>query len=465
MDVSFPTLKDFGVLKNILLHCKDNERIFFSHTSKSVRQVVVNWIPTLKCYRTLTPPRHLPDLFDKKNGVYVIEYPHDQLDFNFKIAMLGQCDLFHNGVKALKWFRVASGLTPALETSRLIMTTFLMKSKSLSDKQLLVLKQRFRSNMDECLFVPNMEHWGLIRNLMEMNESINRFVLFSKSEVTCYAEVFNFLSQRENKTEYIDISGNLTQATIESFYLVARDLTGVMLRDLSSPTMLHLLDTILVNTHEERLTSLQFDSVLIESSVQDIVIEVLQTFDIAKILFSKVSIAERGFTRFLSVLCDTSLKKLHFRKCELSACETIQCLFLPTMKDSRLKELVLTGVKIPEVAAEALASCVEAHNFLHTLDLEGTKLGPECVRLLVKALRKSSLSTLNLKGNDIGELGHKLFRNIGTCGTLRELVIDACHFCRRSMKDYKWAKARYDESSLDLHVSVFGCKFGSCTLV
>lgn len=460
--MSFPVLHDFGVLRNVLEFSRDNERVMLSHTCMHLRAAIVEWIPTKDRYRTLTPPRVLPDMFVEKNGVFSIDVPSTSVDFNFTISMLGQTDIHEKGVKALRWFEVVTGVRPTMDTRRMLMMGFLSRRQSLTEKQVVVLRRRLEEDRDECMLVHDMRHWDFVKDMLKTNSSINRFVFFSPhSDTNCYASVFDFLDKREKKTEYLDISGNLSLATRQAFHLLAWNLTGIMLRKLSCQSMADLLETIISRPNDARLTCLQFDNVHLDLSVENPMLEIVDTLEISKMMFNNVTLTDRGFSRLFSVLSNSSIQKLHFRKCKLSVCEAVQCLFLPTIPDFGLRELALSGVHIPEEAASALASCVESSNFLMKLSLDGSELGPACVRMLIKGLKNSSLSTLDLKGNDLGEEAHNLFLNVGINGTLRNLYIDSCSFCQRAVKEYRWAKDAYKKNLSELYVSVASVKLTS----
>ena len=457
-------LRDFGALRNVLRYCRDNERIILSHTCMHLRGAIVEWIPTKARYRTLTPPQVLPDLFVENNGVFSIDVPKSSVDFNFVVSMLGQADIHHKGVKALRWFEVVTGVRPTMDTRRMLMMGFLSHSQSLSERQMAVLKRRLTDDRDDCMLIHDMRHWDFVKNMLKTNRSINRFVFFSPHvDTNCYAGVFGFLDKREKKTEYLDLSGDLSLATRQAFHLVAWNLTGLMLRKLSCAAMSDMLETIISRPNDARLTCLQFDNVQLDLSVENPMLEVVDTLDISKMGFNCVTVPDRGFSRLFSVLSNSAIQSLHFRKCTFSLCETVQCLFLPAIPDLGLRELMLVGIHIPEEAASALAFCVESTNFLTKLSLDGSSLGPVCVRMLVKGLKHSSLSTLDLKGNNLGEEAHNLFLNVGTCGTLRNLYVDSCSFCQRAVKEYRWAKDVYKTNKTELYVSVSGVQLtGGC---
>lgn len=458
----FLILHDFGLLRNVLEFSRDNERVILSHTCMHLRAAIVEWIPTKARYRTLTPPQILPDLFVEKNGVFSIDIPKTSVDFNFTVSMLGQTDIHDKGVKALRWFEFVTGVGPTMDTRRMLMMSFLSRSQSLAERHMVVLKRRLEENRDEGILVQDMRHWDFVKDMLKTNSSINRFVFFNPhSDTFCYASVFDFLGQRENKTEYLDISGNISLAARQAFNLLAWNLTGIMLRDLSCSVMSSMLGTIISSPNDASLTCLQFDHVHLDLSVENPMLEIVDTLEISKMLFNTVTFEDRGFSRLISVLSNSCIRKLHFRKCELSLCETVQCLFLPTIPGIRLCELFLSGVHIREEAASALASCVESGNFLTKLSLDGTKLGPICVKMLITGLKNSSLSTLNLKGNDLGEEAHNLFLNVGMNGTLRHLYLDSCSFCQRAVKEYRWAKDVYKKKLRELYVSVAGVKLTS----
>ena len=463
--LEFAVLQNFGALRNICEFLRDNERVFFSHTCHGVREPVEQWIPTFERYKTLTPPKILPELFVEVGGVYTLERPKTSCEFYFQMYMLGHSDIHRKGVLASKWFKasVAKSMTTPLPYSKnALWLKFLRDPKeSLTDRQLLVLKQRLEGGRDELMYVHDLRHWDIVRDMLMTNSSIERIILYSSSmatKINCYADVFDSLSNRKTKTRYLDIQGKLSTRTVLAFPLVAFDLTSLTLRRLSKGVISALLSTILSRPNDAKLEIVQLDGVSLDSNAEHYLLDIMDTLPIKGLLFSETSLPSRGFTRAMSVMGNSDLDRVHFRKCNLDICEIVQCLFLPTVSDSSLKELILEGVHIPESASGALASCVESSNFLTTLSLEGCRLGPKCMKMVVQGLRASSLSTLNLVDNEIGEEAHKLFRNVGNCGTMRNLFLDACGLCSHSVQDYRRAKSVYKNNNTELHVSVKGCK-------
>ena len=470
--VSFTVLHDFGVLRNICEFCPDNARVFFSHTCVEVRDAVVKWIPTftrnhvcLSSFKTLTRPKVLPELFDEKNGVYSVAFPKNNIEFYFQLYMLGHSDIHRKGVQALKWFKAVTGKTPLMDTKRALILKFLLsgdEDKSLSDRQMLVLKKRLEEGRDELMLVHDMKHWDIVRDMLMTNTSIDRFILFSPRnsiKVNCYESIFLSLSERAVKTKYLDLQGILSTRTLIAFPLVAFHLTSLMMRRLTFGVISVLLATILSRPNDAKLEVLQFDSVCLGEETENHMLDILDTFPIKKLLFSDTTLTARGFTRVISVLGNSVMDKVHFRQCKLSICEIVQCLFLPTVSDSSLQELVLERIHIPDCAAGALASCVESSNFLNTLSLEGCRLGARSVKMVVEGLKKSSLSTLNLGNNYIGEESHNLFINVGKCGTMRNLILDSGSICSHSAREYRWAKSVYKNNKAVLHVSMRKCTF------
>lgn len=469
--ISFTVLHDFGVLRNICEFCPDNGRVFFSHTCVDVRCAVVQWIPTftrnhptLSRFKTLTRPKVLPELFVEKNGVYSIDFPKTNIEFYFQMFMLGHSDIHRKGVVALKWFKAVTGKTPAMDTKRALLMKFLLsgdKEKSLSDRQMLVLKKRLEEGRDELMLVHDMRHWDIVRDMLMTNTSIDRFILFSPRDsmkVNCYASIFECLSKRVVNTEYLDLQGILSTQTLIAFPLVAFHLTSLMMRRLSFGVISVLLATILSRPNDAKLEILQLDSVSLDEAAENYMLDILDTLPIKKLLISATTLPVRGFTRVISVVGNSGMDKLHFRECKLGICEIVQCLFLPTVSDSSLKELVLERVHIPESAASALACCVESSNFLTTFSLQGCRLGPKCVQMVVEGLKKSSLSSLNLGSNDLGEESHNLFINVGKCGTMRNLILDSAGICSHAVREYRWARSVYKNNNTELHVSVRKCK-------
>lgn len=457
---SFPVLQNCGVLRTVLEFCRDNERVFLSHTSVGVREAVAHWIPSKQQYKTLTRPKIIPELFEEKDGVFSMDYPKTNVDFYFNIAMLGHSDIHRRGVRALTWFSNATGMTPVLDTSRVLMVKYLSENESLSDRQISVLEKRFKACKDEVMLVHDLRHWGIVQEMLKTTSSINRFIFFSRPDkaLTCYADVFLFLHQRKPKAEYLDLSGELSLQTLLAFPLLAFDLTGIMLRRLSTVAMRHLLGTILSRPNDAKLDTLQFDGAALDVSVVNCMLDILDTLPIKRLLFSSTSIPGRGFTGVISVLGNTNIERLQFRKCPLTICEIVQCLFLPTVSSSYMKELFLMSFHIPEEAADALASCIESMHGLETLSLENCRLGSKCMEMVVQALKLSPLLTLNIGNNYIGEHAHVMFKNIGDNGRMRNLFIDECFLCRKSMKEYRFAKAMYKRRKTKLHVSAKECE-------
>lgn len=470
----FVVLKDFGVLKRIFGFCRDNDRVFLSHTCQDIRRTVSFWIPSKECFRTLTRPEILPEMFEEKDGVFSLRVPTSSRDILFDMSMLGQVDLQRTGVKALTWLKTVTGRSPFIEGARVLVARFFLDdcvsgdclTDCLTERQLLVLKKRFRDNRDECLFLHDKSHWGIVRSMLKANSSIKRFILYTSSSDVgdhCYARVFRELSRRQRTTEYLDLSGILTDATIQEFPLLAWGLTGVMLRRLSNPSMAALLATIISRPNEAKLDCLQFESVSLDASVESIALEILDTLPITKLLFSSTVLPERGYLKVFSVLGSTSsVEKLVLRKLRLSPCEVVQCLFLPTVSDSSITDLSLSRTHIPEQAADALAWCIEGSKFLRHLNLDGCGLGPVCMALVVKAVEKTSLSSLNLGGNDIGEFSHKLFESVGINKKLRNLFLDQCRVCGRSARELQWVHEQYRLDGDSLYVSLRGYKKVGC---
>jgi len=462
--VSFTVLHDFGVLRNICEFCRDNERVFFSHTCVEVRSAVVQWIPSLSSFKTLTCPKVLPELFVEKNGVYSIAFPKTSIEFYFQLFMLGHSDIHRKGVQASKWFKAVTGKSPAMDTKRSLMMKFLLsgdEEESLSDRQMLVLKKRLEEGRDELMLVHDTRHWDIVRDMLMTNTSIDRFIFFSCStsmKVNCYASVFESLSKRVKKTKYLDLQGILSTHTLVAFPLVAFHLTSLTMRRLTFGVVSVLLATILSRPNDAKLEVLQFDSVSLDEEAENQMLDIVDTFSIKKLLLSDTTLTTRGFTKVISVVGNSDMEKLYFRQCKLGICEIVQSLFLPTLSDSCLKELVLECIHIPESAASALASCVESSNFLTAFSVQGCRLGPACVRAVIEGLKKSSLSSLNLGNNYLGEESHNLFINIGKCGTMRNLILDSAVICSHSVKEYRWARSVYRNNDTELHVSVRKCK-------
>ena len=465
----FVVLKDFGVLKRILGFCRDNDRIFLSHTCRDIRRTVSFWIPSKECFKTLTRPKILPEMFEERDSVFSLRTPTSTRDILFDMSMFGQVDLHRTGVKALTWLKTVTGTAPFIEGARVLVVRFFLDDPdclSLTERQLLVLKTRFSDNRDNCLFLHDKSHWGIVRSMLKANSSIKRFIFYSSSSDVgdnCYAGVFRDLSRRKNKTEYLDLSGSLTSATIQEFPLLAWGLTGVMFRRLSNTAMAALLATIVSRPVEAKLDCLQFESVSLDASVESIALDILDTLPITKLLFSSTALPERGYLKVFSVLGSTSsVEKLILRKLDLSTCEVVQCLFLPTLLDSSITHLSLSRTHIPEEAADALAWCIEGSKFLGHLNLDGCGLGPVCMNLVVKAVEKTSLSSLNLGGNDIGEFSHKLFKSVGNNKKIRNLFLDQCRVCGRSSRELQWAHEQYRSVGEQMYVSLRGYKKVRC---
>lgn len=379
--------------------------------------------------------------------------------------MIGQTDIHNKGVLALKWFKVASGLMPTMDTKHVLMLKFLLDGNdSLSHRQMSILRTRLAEGRDKSILVHDERHWEIVRPMLATNSSIRRFLFYRPTsalaleEEMCYAEVFRFLSERSCVTEYLDLSGKLSAATLDSFHLLAWGLTGIMLRRLKIEVIVSFLDTIMSRPNEANLNCMQFDDVAMDYGAENIMLEILDTLPIEQLLLRKTTLPERGFSRVFSTVGNSNLEMLHIRRCKLSTVEIVQCLFLPTVSDSSLTQLVLSGVFIPEEAAGALASCVEESAFLKTLALDGCRLGPQCVKMVVEGLKNSALTTLNLGNNHLGEEAHRLFRNIGKRRTMTNMVLDLCSMCKKSVKDYQWAKFQYSLHGEELHVSLRGCE-------
>lgn len=462
---SFLLVKDFGFLRTILECCRDNERVFLSHTCSSIREVVSPWIPTKHVYRTLTRPKILPELFDEKDGVFSIGLPETKCEHYFNMTMLKHADIHKKGIQAFKWFQVVTGARPSWALVSMFAMRFMWDeddNESLNARQMLVLRKRFEGNRDNCLLLHDKRHWDLARGPLMKNTSIKRIVLYSAKTdvgVNCYDHIFRALSRRNCPTEYLDLSGRLSNNTVGSFPLVAFDLTGIMLRRVENPVVVNLLNIILSRPNDAKLVWLQLEQTKLDVVVQEVVLNVLDILPISKLLFSNCRFPPMGLLKVISLLGSSmELERLFIRRCKLSVSETVGSLMLPTMKDSSIVELSLTGIEIAEEAAEALELCVGGCVFLHTLSLDECDLGPRCMTSVVRGLKKSTLSSLSLKNNNIGELAHALFYNVGEAGSMRNLFLDGCTLCSRSAAELQSLTKTYRRRGTTLYVSMIKFK-------
>lgn len=460
-DFPFTSLQSSLLLRIVLEFCRENERIFLSHTSCSNRKAITTWIPNLTEYRTLTRPKVLVEIFLVKNGVYTLGVPRNKRELHFNMSMLANVDIHARGVSVFRWFQIITGLTPVLDTKRVLVTKCLGDQEiSLTERQILILKRRLEGGLDKRLMVDDRVHWEFIRNMLENNSSISRFVFSGNRQdigVNCFADIFVHLSQRSCVTEYLDISGPLSFDTIQSFHHLAWGLTGIMLRRCLSATILSMMNIVISRPNEASLTCLQFESCHLDSNAQEPILSILDTLSVETLVFSKTTLRRLGYSKVLAVIGNSTLKKLFFRKCVLSLTEIVQCLFLPTIPDSCLLQLSLTYMFIPEEAASALMSCLETSSFLTLLSLEGCVLKPNCLRALVSGLKKSSLAKLNLTSTNIGCFAHKLFKNLTIKMNLRTLILDKCTICSRSEKDYRGTMLAYRQRRIQLVVSLKNC--------
>lgn len=465
MAISLQRLADLGLLRVVLEFCSDNGRIFISHTCLSLRGRITPFIPSKTCFKTLTPPKILPDLFDHKNGVYYITLPTTGLDVHFAMNMLGHVDLGHHGVRALRWLMTITKHKPALDTRKVFVARHMMidDKVGLSHRQMQVVEQRLRDGRDAAMLVHDRQHWDIIKDMLFSNESIKRFIFYTSPNdngESCYREVFEFLDNRACKTDYLDLSGPLTQATRNTFDLLASNLTGIMLRRMPNQHMLSLLSSIFMRPDAAKLECLQFESVSVGTNVLHIVLDILEVLVIKRFLLQSISFQSSGFSSIFAVISSAcSVEKFFLRKCQLSLCEVVQCLFLPIVPESSITELYLSGTSIPEEAAQALGSCVESSKFLTTLALDGCDLGVKCVTAVVDGLERSSITDLDLGGAIIKGLAHKLFHFVALHRRIRYLSLDDCLLCKRSVKEYSEARKEYAKGDIPLKVSLERCRF------
>jgi hypothetical protein len=477
-------LNDLGLIRVILEYCRDNERILLSHTCGRIRRSVQNLIPSKTCFRTLTPPKILPELFDNINGVFSIPLPIADRDMNFIMYMLGQVDLGHTGVRALTWLIRVTCLKPIMDTRRTFVAKHMVEDiggdgdvddddmddggedhikLSLSRRQMSVVERRMKDNRDVAMLVHDKRHWDLLKDMLFTNKSIKRFIFYSKPEDNdehCYNDVFRFLHDRPCDTDYLDMSGPLSPETMNSFGLLASGLTGIMIRRMPNTHSLSLLESIFIRPDEAKLSCLQFESVDMDENVHNVMLDMLEVLDINRLLVQSTSLPPgTGFSNMFAVIASScSIEKLYIRKCKLSLCEVVQCTFLPVFADSTIQELYLSGTPIPEEAAQALALCMGSKS-LTTLGLNGCGLGVKCITAVVDALTQSSVSDLDLGGATLRGLAHNLFKVVGMYRRIRYLWLDECLLCKRSVKEYGNAIKEYKNKGIRLKVSLDKCRF------
>lgn len=460
----FGALTSCSVMRSLLEFCRDDDRIRLSHACHTTRDAIGDFIPTKTHYNSLTTPKVLPELFSERDGVFSLGLPKDQRELHFNMAMLGHADLHAKGVPALLWFKTVTGLKPVVDLKTVLITKFLWSSDSfqdLTDHQMHVLRRRFEGGRDDRIMVHDRQHWDLIRDMVEKNSSISRFI-FSSSPLdigeNCFADIFTLLNGRACVTDYLDFCGPVTLATTQAFNLVAWGLEGLMLRRMGNASLSDMLGLILSHPNEARLTCLQFECNDLDASVESPMLNIVDALPIKTLLFSKTSLTDGGYSRLFSTVGNSCVEKLYFRKCHLSCIEVVQCLFLPTLSASSLVELTLSYIHIPEEAADAVVSCLENSNFLGSLSLEGCDLGGRVLHGIVDGLKKSSLLKLDLRHNNIGCQAHSLFINVGRHGVLKTLLLDGCTLCKQASKEYKKAVLAYRKRQSSLKVSLKDCK-------
>ena len=441
------------VVRNILEFNKDNERLLFSHTCKRNRLLVSDWIPDKSVFRTLTRPKVLPSLFSIKAGVYYIKIPEDPMDFYFVLSMLGHTDLHQKGIVGLKWFNANTKENVRIDTRRTFIAGFLSEGVLYRDtEKSLVVRERMMDNYDKSIIFQDKKEWRLLKPFVETNSSIVKFV-FKREDVSkiCYADIFQTIHRR-GSVEYIDISGDLSDESIEEFLPLFETLLGVAFRNTPAVTLCLLLNLV------SGYASIDFSSIMIEGANLSIgaeshVVNVLNATDVEKLSITRSSFSRNGFVKLLSSVSGSYVRKLSFRRCKLSTADVIACLFMPTIQPNRIKELSLAGVSIPECASSVLYACV-SNPSLERLSLEGCNLGKNCLSSLADSLLHSDLHILDVRSNNLGEISHNIFINIGVRLTIRNLHMDNCVICVRSKVDLKSMLKMYHEKKKSIKVEM-----------
>ena len=443
------------ITRNILEFCKDNERLFFSHTCVKNRQLVSPWVPSRTVFRTLTAPNVLPSLFSSDGGVFSINIPESYCDLSFLMCMLGHVDLDDRGLYSLKWFNHVRSHRISTDTKRSLVTGFLPRNVLSNNRHYLTLRERMRDNLDKTIVFQTKNKWRLCRSFLDLNFSIDRFVFYrTDSAKICYSDVFRYISLR-NSVQYIDISGDMSDDSFGNFGLLFGTLKGVALRNMPESTLDTLLDII------SGIDSECFRSLLIQGANFSMSMEILLSSIMNTFTMENLSIFESTFSRngFIDMLSRSSLcypTKLSLKKCSLFSGDVISCLFATTIFSSKIKELFISGNHIPESAGSVLYSCVSGNQLhkLKKLSIANCNLGQDCLIALSDGLITSRLTSLNIGSNNLGEASHNIFTNIGGHLKIKSLYIDNCELCAESSVDLEILFQTYKSSNRTILVSM-----------
>jgi len=444
------------LLRNILVFNKDNERISYSHTCTVNRKLVSRWVPDRNVFRTLTIPKVLPSLFHNRGGIYCIDIRRSTGDLCFVMSMLGHTDLHRKGVSGIKWFNSVTKSNMEIDAKRSVIARFLLPSFQEND---LILRERFLDNYDKSIIVQDKKEWRFVKPLLGINDSIVKFI-FPRKDLSkiCYYDIFEFISKR-NSVKFIDITGDLSDESFEQFYPLFETLHGVAFRN--TPT--YTLDTLLSIVCGE--ASGEFKSLLLEgSNLSDssitLILNILSVTDVVKLNIIRSSFPRNGFVKLLSAIGESSITRISFRKCKLSPEDIVSCLFLPSVRVGT-KELSLAGIHIPECASSVMYSCVSKQfDFsLNRLSLENCNLGKNCLYSLAEGLLTSHIQYLDISFNDLGEISHKIFENIGVECSLKYLCIDNCVLCPYSRKELNNTINTYRLMNMSLSVDMKNVRF------
>lgn len=387
-----------GLLQDILRLCRDNERVFFSHTCTKVRSQVSPWIPSRTSFKTLTRPLVLDKLFDSKNGVYSMQTPNTKSDIYFAMAMMGHTDLHQKGLCAMRWLVDVSS-QPFLDTRKIVVTRYFPDNVGeMITKQKMVLYQRLEGSLDKSIVFNDLIHWDLVQDSLFKNTAITKCIdnRTNNQDDLCYGAALNFLSRRNCPIRTLDFSGKVSDETLYSFHRVAWGLNDMAMRNMPCNQVSLILGIISSHPLDSLLVNLHIDGLIWDTGVESSIMETVDLIDVKTLSITNCIFSDRGFVALMSVLSTSRVSKLSFRKSSLSACDVATALFAPSISDSYIVELSLSGVHVPDSVSSTLFASVAGENSLRKLAWAGSDLGHDCVSALVEALKTSSLVVLDV---------------------------------------------------------------------
>lgn len=129
------------------------------------------------------------------------------------------------------------------------------------------------------------------------------------------------------------------------------------------------------------------------------------------------------------------------------------------MRNSALRELILSDNSIGDEGAEALAAVLDSHSKIKVLDLSHNTIGTRgAVHIASAVLRTKSLTSLSLKANEIGDPGAEalleaLDASEKVPSALRRLDLSANPLGRRTWERFR---AAFQQGSTVLHALHLG---------